>query len=153
MENLYRKAHLLQKEILKNATITHTELLSILEPYVAKSYRRVLDQGLTLKDRFCTVTKDLYQRSNTSVAISSINTKAILKILKIDDYALIANHKNRKELHTGPREALEKFQIFRQKIQAENEALVRRLDGELFDQKWDMTTQSPEDSERKPRVY
>ncbi|RUP07793.1 hypothetical protein BC936DRAFT_140165 [Jimgerdemannia flammicorona] len=144
MENLYRKAHRLQKEVLKNPTVTHIELLSQLEPYVAKSYRKVLDQGLTLKDRFCTVTKDLYQRSDTSVAVSSINTKAMMKILEIDTYALIADRNKRKELRTGPQDALERFQIFRQKIRAENEALVRRLEGESLDQKRNMATVTPE---------
>src|SRR5262249_26025922 len=91
MENLYRKAHRLQKEVLKNPTITHIGLLSQLEPYVAKSYRKVLTQELTLKNRFCMVTKDLYQRGDTSVAISSINTKAILKILEVDTYEFIAD--------------------------------------------------------------
>ncbi|RUS34008.1 hypothetical protein BC938DRAFT_482844, partial [Jimgerdemannia flammicorona] len=146
MENLYRKAHRLQREVLQNPHLTHIELLSKLEPYVAKSYGKVLDQGLTLKGRFCSVTKSLYQRRNTRDAISSINTKEILNILEIDAYALIADHERRKLLCTGPHEALDRFQDLRQNIKAENEALIRRLEGGwVLDKKWDMTIHTPEE--------
>ncbi|RUP44851.1 hypothetical protein BC936DRAFT_148939, partial [Jimgerdemannia flammicorona] len=145
MENLYRKAHRLQKEVLHNRHLTHIELLGKLEPYVAKSYSKVLDQGLTLKSRFCTVTSDLYRCRNTGVAISSINTKEMLKILKIDSYALIADHERCKVLNTGPQQALERFQVLHQKIQVENRASVIRLQGEWrLNKKWDMTTHTPE---------
>ncbi|RUS35273.1 hypothetical protein BC938DRAFT_473389 [Jimgerdemannia flammicorona] len=137
MENLYCKAHRLQKEVLQNPQLTHIELLRKLEPYVAKSYGQVLNQRLTLKDRFCTVTNDLYRRRNTSVPISSINTKEMLRILKVDIYPFIADH-NRQH-------ALERFQVLRRNIQAENEALVRRLHGEwVLNKRWDMSIQTPE---------
>ncbi|RUP52159.1 hypothetical protein BC936DRAFT_139321 [Jimgerdemannia flammicorona] len=124
MENLYCKAHRLQKEVLQNPQLTHIELLRKLEPYVAKSYGQVLNQRLTLKDRFCTVTNDLYRRRNTSVPISSINTKEMLRILKVDIYPFIADHNRHKALLTSPQHTLERFQVLGRNIQAENEALV-----------------------------
>ncbi|RUS28514.1 hypothetical protein BC938DRAFT_481797, partial [Jimgerdemannia flammicorona] len=140
METLYHKAHHLQREVLQNSQITHIELLNKLEPYVAMSYSKVLDQELTLKGRFYTATDNLYRLNNGSAAITEI-----LGLQDFDAYGLIGDHESRKNLRTGPLDALETFKVLRRMIQTENNVLVRRLEGEgMLKKRCNVATRTPE---------
>ena len=63
ISQVYWKMHRVQEHLKKYDSVTYMDLLEIVEPYIAKSYKNALDDQSkkTVKDRFLSVTDGYYK--------------------------------------------------------------------------------------------
>ncbi|MBA3751795.1 SEL1-like repeat protein [Candidatus Dependentiae bacterium] len=110
VSQLYWKMHTVQKQLKKNKDATYLDLLQIIEPYIAKTYKLALhDEGKkTVKKRFLSVTNGYYKTTpNGESRLSAANSRELMEIINIPTEDLICTAS---KVQTGPVSALETLQ-------------------------------------------
>ena len=144
IKNLYTKFYRMKQFLSEHSQITPFEILSYLEPYVGKLYKKVFQEESTVFKRFMKLTENLYQTDKNGHQISRLNSIQVFKILNIPKSELI---KKNFLCKLNPHNALEFLAECREKLKEKESFYQRVIKGEAELEKTDLSRCS-EDQEK-----